>query len=324
MADWRRIIKNIITPASTQRGESELTKVLWNEPLFKYTTFHIGGNAECLVIINSSDDLKRILQFSHQEKIPYFIIGQGSNILISQQGLKGITIKLGKAFDNIVSAHTNSPPLISNPQLSVGAATPLSKLLRYAVARSLSGIEFVWGIPGSFGGAIYSNAGAFSQNIGDLIEQINGISSTGEDVILTRKELNFKYRKSNLPDGFVITHGKLKLEFGNKIKIGRKINEYQLKRKATQPTGASAGSVFRNPSIAAAGKLIDDCGLKGLKIKGACISEKHGNFIINQNNADFNDVYELIQIINSTVELKTGTLLKQEIQIFPNKLSEVR
>lgn len=286
----------------------DLTKTYFAEPLSAHTTFRIGGYAEYFHVVRSLDDLKKIVQFANKKNIPIFIIGNGSNLLISDQGLRGITIKLGAGFTSITR---------NNNEIKVGAATSLSQFLLYALKQSLTGVEFLWGIPGTFGGAVACNAGAFSQDIGSLIIKINGVLPNGKEITLNRNQLERMYRKVSLPDGFIITDGLLNLTFSEQKIIEQKIKEYQDKRKNTQPNGASAGSVFKNPPLVPAGRLIDENNLKGLKIRNAYISKKHGNFIMNQGHAHFIDVYELIQIIKSTVELKTGTILEEEIQILP-------
>ncbi len=281
---------------------------LQNEPLSAHTTFHIGGYAESFYIVKNLNDLKNILQFANKTNTPIFIIGNGSNLLISNQGLRGITIKLGAGFKSITQ---------NNNEIKIGAAASLSQLLKYALIHSLTGVEFVWGIPGTFGGAVICNTGAFSQDIGSLITKINGILPNGKEISLNRNQIDCRYRKITLPNGFIITDGLLNLTFSEQKIIKQKIKDYREKRKKTQPDGASAGSVFKNPSFTPAGKLIEENNLKGLKIGNAYISKKHGNFIVNQGNAHFNDVYELIQIIKSTVEIKIGTILEEEIQILP-------
>jgi UDP-N-acetylmuramate dehydrogenase len=337
MANWRRTVESIIRVKKEKRGVKTASDSLlsapnsllyWNEPLFKHTTFRIGGNAECFILINYRDDLQQIIKLVNQENIQLSVIGNGSNLLISQQGIKGITIKLGKSFEYIKREKSKeqckefytTSSLLPVPYFIIGGATHLSKIWRYALTHSLAGVEFLWGIPGSFGGAICTNAGAFSQDIGSKVIQINGFLPSSEAVSLNQRELDFSYRKTKLPNGFILTDGILQLSTCEQNKIIQKIDGYRMKRQMTQPRGASAGSVFKNPNLStSAGKLIDNCNLKELKLGNAYISKKHGNFIINQNNAHFNDVYELMQIIKSTVELKTGTILEEEIQIFPKK-----
>jgi UDP-N-acetylmuramate dehydrogenase len=305
MANWRKTIEDFIDRSSSQ--------IFWNEPLAKHTTFGIGGQAECFMIANNKSDLKKIIKIANNEKISLFVIGNGSNLLVSDQGLKGITVKLGDNFRYATAENT---------QISVGAAMLLPKLVQSALSGSLSGLEFLWGIPGTFGGAVMSNSGAFSQNIGSIVKNINGILSNGKEITLNSTQLKFEYRKACLPDKFIITDGNILLTPNKRPIIKQKLELYKQKRYTTQPQGLSAGSVFKNPISVPAGKIIDDCGLKGLTCKNAVVSKKHGNFIINKSNAHFADVYELIQIIKSTVEIKTGIILEEEIQILP-KIQEV-
>jgi UDP-N-acetylmuramate dehydrogenase len=306
MASWQRIIETSI--------DQHLTESYWSEPLSEHATFRIGGNADCFIIINNLKELINILRVATTNHLSMFVIGCGSNLLISDQGIRYITVKLGKTFSYIKR---------ENSELRVGAATKLSQLVKYAFSQSLGGVEFLLGIPGTLGGAVVSNAGAFSQDIGSRVTQINGILPNNQEVILNRNQLKFEYRKSNLPYGFIITEATLNLHPENQIKIKQTQEKYQKTRRKKQPWGASAGSVFKNPRQMFAGKLIQDSQLKGIKIKGAYISKKHSNFIINEQNAKFTDVYELIQLIKSSVESKTGIILEEEIQILP-KVQEVK
>ncbi len=306
MASWRRLIETSIV--------DKATKIYWGESLSKHTTIRIGGQAECFIVANTVDDLKTILAIAEHQSIPLFILGNGSNILISDQKFNGIVIKLGDAF---------SYCMIENNNLRIGAATPLSHILTYLLDKSLSGFEFLWGIPGTFGGAIVSNAGAYSQNIGDRTIKINGLLPDGQEVAIDKNNLHFDYRKTTLPLGFIIMEGFLQITSNRPTAIRQLIAEYRKKRTLTQPAGASAGSVFKNPKLVSAGKLIDDNNLKGVCNGNAYISRKHGNFILNRCNASFINVYELLQIIKSTVEFNTGTILEEEIQVLP-KSQEVK
>lgn len=311
MASWRNAIKSII-----KTGVSEVS---FKEPLKKHTTYRIGGNAECFTVINDYEDLSNLVKYAKSNKIPVFVIGNGSKLLIPSQGLTGITIKLGSYFNNISR---------NNNELKIGAATPISKVVQFALRESLSGVEFLCGIPATFGGAVKCNAGAFSKEIGNCVGKIFGISSNGQKIVLLRNNMKFAYRQSNLPEGFIITEGIIELTPHNKDNIKELQNKYQKIRKKNQPWGASVGSIFKNPinSIMQqipAGKLIDEVNLKGLKCGDAIISTKHANFIINKKNAHSNDVYELIQIIKSKVELKFNVILQEEVQILP-KFMEVK
>ncbi len=285
-----------------------------NEPLAKHITFQIGGKAQYFVVVENSDSLKEVIKLALESNLSYFILGAGSNLLISEQGLPGLVIKLGKDFAKIE---------IRGSRLICGAGAKLSDLVKTAYEHSLTGSEFLYGIPGTLGGAVKNNAGAFSQSIGDFIESIEGIQINQElelhDLSLKNEQLGFAYRTSQIPKDFIITQATIKLTEGNREKIHSEMEQIQQYRKETQPWGASAGSVFKNPEQASAGKLLDEAGLKGLMIGGAYVSNKHANFIINRGGARFNDVLELIQIMKMRVEAKTGIILEEEVEIVPNE-----
>jgi UDP-N-acetylmuramate dehydrogenase len=287
-------------------------KLLISELLAKHTTFQIGGKAQYFVVVENLDNLKEVIKLALENNLSYFIIGAGSNLLISEQGLHGLVIKLGKDFGKIE---------VQGSRIIGGAGVKLSELVKTAYNHSLTGAEFLSGIPGTFGGAIKNNAGAFSKAIGEIIESIDGIQINQNlelhDLSLKKEQIGFTYRTSQLPDDFIITHGIIKLNEGKKEKIHSEMERIKKYRKQTQPWGASAGSIFKNPKQASAGKLLDEAGLKGLTIGGAYISNKHANFIINRGGARFNDVLELIQIMKMRVETKTGIILEEEVEIVP-------
>lgn len=285
-----------------------------NEPLAKHTTFQIGGKAQYFVVVENSDSLKEVIKLALESNLSYFIIGAGSNLLISEQGLPGLVIKLGRDFSKIE---------IRGNRLICGAGVKLSRLVKTAYDHSLTGTEFLYGIPGTLGGAVKNNTGAFSQSIGEMIESIDGIQINQEleldNLTLKKEQIGFAYRTSQIPKDFIITQGTLKLKEGKKEKIHSEMERIQQYRKETQPWGASAGSIFKNPQQASAGKLLDEAGLKGLMIGEAYVSNKHANFIINRGGARFNDVLELIQIMKMRVEAKIGIILEEEVEIVPNE-----
>jgi UDP-N-acetylmuramate dehydrogenase len=287
-------------------------KLLINESLAKHTTFQIGGKTQYFVVVENSDNLKEVIKLALENNLSYFIIGAGSNLLISEQGLHGLVIKLGKDFEKIE---------IRGNRIIGGAGVKLTELVKTAYDHNLTGAEFLSGIPGTLGGAIKNNAGAFSKAIGEIIESIVGIQINQElelhDLSLKKEQIGFSYRTSQLPNDFIITHAIIKLHEGKKEKIHSEMERIKKYRKQTQPWGASAGSIFKNPKQAPAGRLLDEVGLKGLTIGGAYISKKHANFIINRGGARFNDVLELIQIMKMRVEAKTGIILEEEVEIVP-------
>lgn len=284
-----------------------------SEPLARHTTFRIGGKAQYFVIALDLVHLKDIIKFVKENRLAYFVIGAGSNLLISDQGFSGMVIKLGKEFNRIK---------VQNNQLICGAGVKLNDLVKTAASYGLSGQEFLYGIPGTVGGAIKNNAGAFNHSIAEIIQSVHGIQinldSEIQDLALTKDQIGFSYRKSQIPKDFIITHAVIKLYQANPTQILAKLKQIKQARKKTQPWGASAGCIFRNPQDNFAGKLLDEAGLKGTKIGDAYVSKKHANFIINRGNASFNDVLELIQIMKMRVEVKTGIILEEEVEIIPN------
>ncbi|MCS7258079.1 MAG: UDP-N-acetylmuramate dehydrogenase [candidate division WOR-3 bacterium] len=314
MASWRRIIESTL-----KKSLSNSSLILRKIPLAGFTSYRIGGNAEWLIIINSIKDLKTVLKFISEYDIPFFIIGAGSNLLISDQGLKGITIKLGKSFCYIKVLPNSSKNQVV---LKIGASTTLAQIVNYCKNHNMSGAEFLWGIPGTFGGAIKNNAGAFNHDLGEKIVLVFGIDKNGNELSLRRDEIDFNYRKTSIPDDIVITSGCISLYYGNRKEIKNKLSSYTVLRRNTQPHGFSAGCVFKNPLTFPAGKLIEMVGLKGFIYDGAGISSKHANFIVNYKRASMLKIYELIQKIKVKVENYTGIILEEEIEILP-KTKEV-
>jgi UDP-N-acetylmuramate dehydrogenase len=286
-----------------------------NEPLSKHTTFRIGGPAGALVTAKTVAGLKAALDFARQNDVRWKVFGAGSNLLVSGQGYPGMVIKLGSGFSGI---EVERPPAAS-PQppatLRVGAATLLSHVVDFATTKSLTGAEFLWGIPGTFGGSIRNNAGAFGHDLSELLVDIEGMTPDGKEVTLARKDIKFRYRGSDLVPNMVLVAGQLRLKAGEKAEILARIEEHKRQRNETQPKGPSAGSVFRNPKDASAGKLIEAAGLKGKHLGDAVVSERHANFILNKGMALFGDVYQLIELIKLKVEEKSGVVLEEEIEI---------
>jgi len=291
---------------------AECDNLKTKEPLSRHTTFRIGGKAQYFAIAKDLANLKAIIKFAQENCLPYLVIGAGSNLLISDQGFCGVVIKLGEGFTKIE---------VCDDKLICGAGVKLNDLVKTAVNNNLSGACFLYGIPGTVGGAIKNNAGAFNHSISEIIESVQGISKNSEFRI-PNSELRFGYRKSQLPKDFIITQAVIGLRriLPNKCtELKVELKRIGQVRKETQPWGASAGSVFKNPKGNFAGKLLDEAGLKGVSVGDAYVSNKHANFIINRGCAKFNDVLELIQIMKMRVETKTGIILEEEIEIIPYK-----
>lgn len=276
-----------------------------NEPLNRLTTFRIGGPADYYLEPKDRNDLVNLIKYLAEINYPYLVIGNGSNILISDEGVRGAVINLEHGFIKIE---------INGQKVFAEAGVRLSKLVDVCIENSLVGIENLAGIPGTLGGAIIMNAGAYGGEISDFIKKVEVVD--GLEIRFYKKEkCGFTYRKSDL-EGKIIVAAEFELPFGDKTKAKEKRRELLLKRNQSQPVELpNAGSIFKNPPGDYAAKLIEQAGLKGLTIGGAKISEKHANFIVNFNNATANDVIELMKIVRETVNQKFGILLEPEIKM---------
>lgn len=280
--------------------------IIENEPLKNHTSFKIGGNAEMFVTVSNISQLKAVLCTCKQNDIPLFILGRGSNLLISDNGMRGVVLNLDGEFKEI-SLKENT--------ITCGAGTNLTKLCTFALSESLSGLEFAYGIPGSVGGAVYMNAGAYGGEMKDVVEEVTHITREGEVVTLSADELDFSYRHSVYKDcDNIIISAKFSLTPAESVDIKSKMDDFMNRRRTKQPLEfPSAGSVFKRPQGNFAGTLIEQCGLKGATVGGAQVSEKHAGFIINIGGATCQDVLDLVKLVQDTVQENTGYFLEREI-----------
>jgi len=276
-----------------------------SEPLSRFTTFRIGGPADYYLEPLDREDLVNLIKYLNEIGYPFIIIGNGSNILISDEGIRGAAINLEFGFNKIE---------VSKNFVFAEAGIKLSKLVDVCIENSLVGIENLAGIPGTLGGAILMNAGAYGGEISDYILKVEIFD--GEKIrFLSKEECGFAYRKSNL-EGKIILSAEFQLQTGDKEKAKARRKELLLKRNQSQPVELpNAGSIFKNPPNDFAARLIEQAGLKGLTVGGAKVSEKHANFIVNFNNASANDVLELMKIIQESVYQKFGIVLEPEIKM---------
>lgn len=283
-------------------------KIYINEPMSKHTSFKIGGPAECLIKIQTAQELKSILEFAKEKDIPLTIIGNGSNILVSDEGIKGIVLKI-----EISTFELNS----QTAQLKVGSGVKLGFIAQKCLKQELAGFEFASGIPGTIGGAIRMNAGAHGREMKDVVTTITYMDRNGEIHKIQNEQANFEYRSSLFAHkDYIVLEVEMQLEKENVEEIQAKMQEYATYRKEKQPIEyPSAGSTFKRGTDFITAKLIDDCGLKGYQIGGAQISEKHAGFIINKNNATAKDVIELMEYIKEQVYNKSGKVIELEIEI---------
>lgn len=279
-----------------------------NEPMSKRTTFRIGGNAECLCEVKDIRSLRNVILLCKEYEVPYFIIGLGSNLLVSDEGVKGLVIKLGGEFNSITLLEDNS--------IRCGAGMTLAGLCVFARKMSLGGLEFAWGIPGSVGGAVYMNAGAYGGEIKDVAVSSSYMDRDGKVHIYKQDELQFGYRSSIYTNtDNIITDATFRLTPKPQDEINERMQELMDKRRSKQPVNhPSAGSVFKRPKGYYAAALIEECGLKGYTIGGATVSPKHSGFIVNDNNATAQDVKDLIAYIQKVVREQKGVELCCEVK----------
>lgn len=280
-----------------------------NEPMSKHTSFKIGGNADAYIKVNNLSKLSAILKECQTSDVDYMLLGNGSNLLVSDDGIRGAVIRLDGDFRKIT--------LVDDTTIFCGAGATLAYLCKFALNCGLTGLEFAWGIPGTVGGAVFMNAGAYDGEMKDVVHSVSHISPSGEIGRIENDDLKFGYRTSVYrSNNMIITGVTLKLKKGNPDEIRAKMDDYMSRRSTKQPLEyPSAGSVFKRPEGNFAGALIEQCGLKGKTCGGAQVSEKHAGFIINKSNATAKDVRDLIGEIQKTVSDKTGYNLECELII---------
>jgi len=292
--------------AETIKGE-----IRYGVSLSDYTSFHVGGPADSLIFPADLEDLYKILQWCLREKVPCFVLGNGTNLLVRDGGIRGLVISLSRVLGGIEVVGKDADGLVRS-----GAGEALGKLVEFAWKQELAGLEFAAGIPGTVGGALFMNAGAFQGEMKDVVESVRFMDAAGKIFTRNREECKFSYRSMFLRNGEVILEGRLRLKKGNVQEIRNRGEEIIRKRLAKHPYDLpSAGSVFKNPPQGPAGKLIEEVGLKGMHIGDAQVSEKHANFIVNRGRARAQDILALIQRIREKVFHEKGIVLETEIRI---------
>ncbi len=282
-------------------------KIFTNEPMSKHTSFKIGGPAEIFVKINNVEELKLIIKISKQAEVPITVVGNGSNLLVSDDGIRGIVLKI--EFDKI--------EIEESGKLKVGSGVKLAFLAQKCLKEKLEGVEFASGIPGTIGGAIRMNAGAHGSEMKDIVKKITCMTRDGKIQVISNEEAKFEYRNSIFSQNdYIILEAEIQLRKGNPEEIRSKMDEYATYRKEKQPIEyPSAGSTFKRGNDFITAKLIDECGLKGYQIGGAQVSEKHAGFIINKGNATAEDVKQLMKYVEEQVYNKYGKKIEPEIEI---------
>ncbi len=288
--------------------------VLWDEPMKNHTSFKIGGPAAALCAPKDRRQLRELVGFVQREGVDSWYIGNGSNLLVSDAGLNGIAILLDSSFDGEIE--------LDGTVLLAPAGKKLSAVCAAACAAGLTGLEFAYGIPGSVGGAVYMNAGAYGGEMKDRLLWVEYLAPTGEIVRLEQEQLSLSYRHSRFMEegmeGSCIVRAAFGLQRGEKAAIQSEMERILNQRRQKQPLEyPSAGSTFKRPQGAFAAQLIDECGLKGFTVGGAQVSEKHAGFVINTGKATCADVLELTRQVRECVQEKTGYLLELEVRQLP-------
>lgn len=281
-------------------------RVLEGEKLKNHTTFRVGGPAKALLVVENLQELIKVLEVIRECKEDFFLIGNGSNLLVSDEGYEGVVIKLSGDFSTVSS---------EGPRITAGGGTMLVKACTLARDKGLTGLEFAYGIPGTIGGAMVMNAGAYGGEMKDVVESVTILNSNLETRVYSLEDMDFGYRTSVLKREFgIVTEVTFLLNEGEKEYISDAMNEIMEKRKAKQPLEfPSAGSTFKRPEGAFAGKLVEDAGLRGYRVGGACVSEKHCGFVVNDNNATASDINRLMDEVAKKVKENSGFELEPEV-----------
>ena len=284
-----------------------------NESMSEHTTFRIGGPADLFVVPTTVKGLAAVVSACNKEGVYCFILGNGSNVLVSDKGIRGVVVSTAACLNNI--------ELIGAYEIKCGAGVKLSRLSDLACENSLTGAEFAWGIPGTVGGAVYMNAGAYDGEMKDILVSCEYLTPDGELHTMLADEMDLSYRHSAFSEnGYVIVSATVRLKAGDKGEIRAKMDDFMHRRKSKQPLEfPSAGSTFKRPVGGFAAALIDECGLKGYSVGGAEVSEKHAGFVINKGGATCFDVMRLVEHIKKEVFLKKSINLECEIRVIGEK-----
>lgn len=289
-------------------GEKTFKNILFHEPMGNHTTFKIGGPSDIMIIIESEEELIEAVTLCRENNIEFLIMGNGSNLLIKDGGIRGLVIKINEGFNQV---------MVDQDTLFCQSGALLSTVSKHALKHSLKGFEFASGIPGTIGGAITMNAGAYGGEMKDVVKKVRVLDKDNNIREYSNEEMNFRYRNSRVWDeGLIVLGVELDLKPGNYNDIEETMKDLTYKRTSKQPLELpSGGSTFKRPEGYFAGKLIDDAGLRGLRHGGAQVSEKHCGFVVNVDNAKCKDVLELISVVQKVIKDKFNVELETEIKL---------
>ena len=298
-----------------EAGKEELAdEVRVNEIMKSHTSFRVGGPADLFAEPKDTEEISALISAAKALSIPFFLMGNGSNLVISDEGIEGLVIHLGENFSRIESKPDPNDP--DKELVRVTAGTLLTRLSSFATKNGLSGLEFASGIPGTVGGAVFMNAGAYDHDMSEVVEEVTYISKDGQVKTVGKENLDFSYRNSVfMKEGGIVTDALVSLPHGDPEEIAAKVKEYTEKRTKSQPLNfPSAGSMFKRPVGHYTGALIEQCGLKGTSVGGAQVSEKHAGFVINKGDATASDIDGLVKKIQSEVKAKFDVDLEREVR----------
>lgn len=310
-----RVLLTMTTPTYESPLVRELKeisglRVKLSEPLARYASMKIGGPADYFIEVESGAALAQLLPLLKRHRTPICFLGNGSNVLISDRGVRGAVIRLAGDFKRAEWKEEGEVVW-----LEVGAAYALTQLVRDAARKGYAGLEFAEGIPGTVGGALVMNAGAYGSEFEKIVDSVDGIDADGRAIRYSRKEMTFTYRDSHWPAGAVVTRVRLRLRKEEAAQVSSKVRALVAKRKSSQPSGyPNSGSMFRNPPEDFAGRLIEAAGLKGKRIGQAQISERHANFIVNLGGARAEDVHRLMDLARAEVKKQFAVELAAEVR----------
>ena len=282
-------------------------RVLVDEPMKQHTTFRVGGNADYFVMPQNAEEVKNIVALCKEGEMPYYILGNGSNLLVGDKGYRGVIIQIYKAMNDIQ---------IEGNRVKVQAGALLSRVGTATLEAELTGFEFAAGIPGTVGGAVFMNAGAYGGEMNDIIANATVLTQDGDIVTINKEDLELGYRTSVIAKkGYVVLEAEYQLQKGDKEAIRARMDELKVQRVTKQPLEyPSAGSTFKRPEGYFAGKLIQDAGLRGFQVGGAQVSEKHCGFVINKDQATAADILELMRLVSDKVMQEFGVKLEPEVR----------
>ncbi len=282
-------------------------RIYTGEPMKNHTTFRVGGNADFFVVPQTVEEVKSVVALCREQNMPYYVLGNGSNLLVGDKGYRGVIIQIYKGM-NVIN--------IEQTKIKVQAGALLSKIGNMALEAELTGFEFAAGIPGTIGGAVVMNAGAYGGEMKDVLESVTVLAPNGEVLELSADELELGYRTSVIPKReYIVLGATIALKKGDKTSIKAKMDEFRVQRTTKQPLEyPSAGSTFKRPEGYFAGKLIQDAGLRGFQVGGAQVSEKHCGFVINKESATAKDILDLMQQVSAIVREKFGVELEPEVK----------